>query len=719
MRTASPQQRGIRVITTSITTAAVAATTDGTRGRTDYSCTYWHGKSPRQGWLYLSENFISFYSYVLGTETKVRVPWTDVVELEKSGSGPLLSDAIRVRTRDGTEHYFGMLFHRRETFQLMEQLAKAAMQRLLDSSDDAVPAAVEGAQNASAAGTSAAPHRPSVMALNETLLAQVRNTEYRRLFRLSEAETVQCDETAHLWNPLIGESLAGRLMVSQHYVCFRSNARGTDVQVAQSDEQQFHQLRVPLMERIQTTMPMASYAGDTPLLWLVIPAHDIVHCVAADAAADETHAVPSAPRTPASGPAANVPALSNALQLRLRNGLVLHFSALRSRHSACQLIRSVMDTVPLILLDDLTDGDGVADAVLKAPLYTQFGEPRSGAAAIDLVRTHLWEAHFAVAGRGMCKLRTPLDLELVLRGIPDALRAEMWSIYAGAAADAASRPTYYRRMLRECAGVESLATEEIERDLHRSLPEHAAFQSPVGIAALRRLLRAYAWHNPAIGYCQAMNLIASVLLLYCPEETAFWLLVAICERLLPDYYSTKVVGALIDQNVFEELVAAHLPRLAEQLRRLGVLGMIGISWFLSLYLSAMPVANAVAVMDCVFLDGPRVLFQVGLALLNIGAGAQPRCRGPHAVGCRLLIAVPCRAVHGFAADALLSAPDDGAAMSILQRFLHDLTLDEPRDADGPARAAAPARLTIAKVRVRPLSAPSAGRSSGRPLAHRS
>ena len=74
-------------------------------------------------------------------------------------------------------------------------------------------------------------------------------------------------------------------------------------------------------------------------------------------------------------------------------------------------------------------------------------------------------------------------------------------------------PNLYADTLSKYTGQESLAIDEIEKDLNRSLPEYPGFQSEEGIGRLRRVLTAYSWMNKEVGYCQAMNIVVAALLM--------------------------------------------------------------------------------------------------------------------------------------------------------------------------------------------------------------
>ena len=102
----------------------------------------------------------------------------------------------------------------------------------------------------------------------------------------------------------------------------------------------------------------------------------------------------------------------------------------------------------------------------------------------------------------------------------------------------------------------------IELDLQRTLSK----ATPEIIDKMRNVLKVYARRNPSMGYCQGLNFIAAFIL-QCEfsEEETFWLLSVIIEEILPIDYYTSMIGALVDQKVFQDLLRAHNPKVCEKI----------------------------------------------------------------------------------------------------------------------------------------------------------
>ncbi|KAF9019046.1 TBC-domain-containing protein [Hymenopellis radicata] len=217
----------------------------------------------------------------------------------------------------------------------------------------------------------------------------------------------------------------------------------------------------------------------------------------------------------------------------------------------------------------------------------------------------LWTTYLRTHGRNLTLLRYPQCTRLVQVGLPNRLRGEMWETLSGSIFMRYANPGYYEQLLKDNEGRTSTSTEDIEKDLHRSLPEYAGYQSEEGIGALRRVLQAYSFKNPELGYCQAMNILAAAILIYMSEEQAFWLL-----EVLPSMH-----GTLLDQRVFESLVQRCLPMIHDHFQDVDVqLSVASLPWFLSLFINSMPMIFAFRIVDCFFCMGPKVLFQVGLVI---------------------------------------------------------------------------------------------------------
>jgi len=68
-----------------------------------------------------------------------------------------------------------------------------------------------------------------------------------------------------------------------------------------------------------------------------------------------------------------------------------------------------------------------------------------------------------------------------------------------------------------------------------------------------------------------------------------------------------------------------MPDLHSHLEKLGVLSLISLSWFLTIFISVMPVASAVSIMDCFFYDGAKILFQIALTCLEVNKKKILKC----------------------------------------------------------------------------------------------
>ncbi|XP_060944320.1 TBC1 domain family member 8 [Limanda limanda] len=548
---------------------------------TYYSCCCWKGRVPRQGFLYLSINHLAFYSFLLGKEVKFVIPWAEVTRLERVSTG-LMTEAIMVRTRQ-RQREFSMFLSLDEVFGVVGQLADIALRRLLDSEGLELDRVLQQ------------PARITKRILEEQALREY----VLALFRLPRGERLHEVASCSVWTPHSRCHTSGTLYTADNYLCFSSREEGNCI------------LLIPLAEVLSIESAESTTLLPNPVIVSLRTkkAFQLIELQDRDE-------------------------LVESLNSRLR-AQQWKQSMFRSKKDSRRSLRSPTPYYTFYYDNAISDEEEMEEQVLRntvnsEALMTAFHQNQPGTngnKSMEQVKERLWDDHFAEFGRGVHMFRTEKIQRLVAMGIPESLRGELWMTLSDASSELESHQGYYTGLVKKSMGKDksSLATEEIERDLHRSLPDHPAFQNPTGIAALRRVLTAYAHRNPKIGYCQSMNILASVLLLYAKEEEAFWLLVAVCERMLPDYFNRRVIGAQVDKSVFEELIRERLPELAEHVPDLSSLSSVSLSWFLTLFLSVLPFHSAVCVVDCFFFHGIKANFQLGLAVLEANAAQLSAC----------------------------------------------------------------------------------------------
>ncbi|RCH93346.1 hypothetical protein CU098_002570, partial [Rhizopus stolonifer] len=537
--------------------------------------------------------------------SKTLLELKSIQELKKERSKGIFDDSLRIITKDKEEYYFSNMFKRDEVYDLLIELTGQAMQRWLKSSRMNDPGASTDT-NFLASQQRPASTKSShtyTIPFKQDLEAQRRDQAFCIRFRLPQDQQLLTgiDTTFSKMASNERESIfltqvppghvhmAGRLYLSQTFITFESNQKLPEPQESQA----LCKLILPFysIKRVEKI-----YSGAYTSGLALVTLHKIEHTFTLHAEKNDCEKF-----------------CEQLKDLLLKQVPVFKkVKPFLSNYESEHLFQS--------------------DIVTKAGLGKDFGYPE------DLKRSKDKKN-----GRNLTMIKLSTFGKLVRVGLPNALRGEIWEATSGAMYLRFANEGVYQDILNQYQGQSSTSTEEIEKDLNRSLPEYAGYQSSEGINRLRRVLTAYAWKNPELGYCQAMNIVTSALLIYATEEQAFWLLHVLVDRMCPGYYSTSMYGALLDQIVFEKLVEKTMPILWEHFKKTDVeLSIACLPWFLSLYVNSMPLEFAVRVLDILFMEGPRILFQIGLAILKINS------------------------------EELLCTRDDGAFLDILKAFFQSI-----------------------------------------------
>lgn len=230
----------------------------------------------------------------------------------------------------------------------------------------------------------------------------------------------------------------------------------------------------------------------------------------------------------------------------------------------------------------------------------------------------------------------------IRKGIPAEWRGNAWFFYAKGHEKLSGNKGLYDKLCEQTATLKNTDTELIERDLHRTFPDNVHFRSdtaPDGgksreteailIKSLRRVLTTFSVYQPKIGYCQSLNFLTGLLLLFMDEEKAFWMLVIITQRYLPGVHEITLEGVNIDQGVLMLCLRESLPKLWDKvgvnfegqhynniLSKLPPITLCTAAWFMSGYIGILPIETVLRIWDCFFFEESKTFFRIALTIFK-------------------------------------------------------------------------------------------------------
>ena len=94
--------------------------------------------------------------------------------------------------------------------------------------------------------------------------------------------------------------------------------------------------------------------------------------------------------------------------------------------------------------------------------------------------------------------------------------------------------------------------EKYRRDISRAFPGDPFYTDEVK-ESIARIIEAYIWRNPTVGYIQGFNFLVFRLRKVLDEEDTFWTLVMIIETYMPPDYYVEMYGVRTQASILQKI----------------------------------------------------------------------------------------------------------------------------------------------------------------------
>ncbi|KAL7669334.1 hypothetical protein ACOME3_009995 [Neoechinorhynchus agilis] len=226
-------------------------------------------------------------------------------------------------------------------------------------------------------------------------------------------------------------------------------------------------------------------------------------------------------------------------------------------------------------------------------------------------------------------LRSEKFILRIFKGIPDSLRSKVWRKLLMVDAlkhkhDTEHSVVGYYAFIRDKARKESVDIRQIDLDVNRTFRENVYFRERYNFRQqmLFHVLITYSVFNRNLGYCQGMNNIAALLVMYFEaEEDAFWGLTQLMSA--PQYSLERFFLRNFPkfgefEQSFNTILRRLLPKVKRRLDTLAVSStMYLFKWLINCYIDALPFSLTLRVWDVFLARGDHVLLAMAYNIMRI------------------------------------------------------------------------------------------------------